>query len=801
MRIKHWLFVLILLSLTAQGSTPGVGKEAVLEIKADSLAQTMSPLAVANHFVWVHPGNNEINLKWMEESLIGGIYLTEPIKAEYNHPTFSVAYQLTSNLSLGEKDLPGIETLNALRDPQLVSDYAKLLAYKARKKGYDHLVMPHLGSDDQYLTQVWHRIRDTDTTFFLSPENLDFELTPKRKKFYENDGAPKIRVIAAEEFPDYEKALAKGPKQEIESYFGIHSHLKHLLSKPEPVNDREARQLLHAIRKESIIPLQKTEGTFPLITDTLAIWSQDWALINELKVYYPTVLNLIYDQVPSNGKVIVDARTNPMDALELALSLEEAHEIIWIGTTDLMMDLQPTGILMVPESHPTLSRIIPEMLYGSEPIEGKINKPIPDFLAEYIAQVVPQYQLLGYATPEWVGMNPDVLDSIDWVANEMIREYGTPGAQVMVVKEGKIILDKNYGYLTYDSIISVKSNTLYDLASLTKVTATLLAVMQLDQSGAIHLDSSIATYLPDYIGTNKSTITLRQLLAHQAGLKSYLPFWKQSMEGDFMEYFYYTSDEDQQNDKRSYGNRPDPVMLDSLMSWVRQSPLIAEENPPYRYSDIGFMILHQIVESVTGTPIDQYLQSHIYQPLGMFSTCFNPLVKGYELYQIAPTEYDYYFRDEQVWGQVHDRNAAVFGGVAGHAGLFSNARDLALLLQMILQGGAYRNQQFFDPLTLQKYNQQYFTNNRRGLGWDKPGGANGNISSASSPLSFGHTGFTGTMVWADPEEELIFIFLSNRIFPNAENKNLIRLDSRRRMHELVYRSIDRSTDANQQSLD
>ena len=165
--------------------------------------------------------------------------------------------------------------------------------------------------------------------------------------------------------------------------------------------------------------------------------------------------------------------------------------------------------------------------------------------------------------------------------------------------------------------------------------------------------------------------------------------------------------EDAADDKRSYGYQPDPVMLDSLIGWIQDSPLIAEENAPYRYSDIGFMILHQIIESITGQSIESYLSENFYQPLGMYATCFNPLSTGVELFEIAPTEYDYYFRDEQVWGQVHDRNAAVFGGVAGHAGLFSNAKDLALLMQMLVQEGNYRDQQFVSSRTLGKFNQQY----------------------------------------------------------------------------------------------
>jgi CubicO group peptidase (beta-lactamase class C family) len=231
-------------------------------------------------------------------------------------------------------------------------------------------------------------------------------------------------------------------------------------------------------------------------------------------------------------------------------------------------------------------------------------------------------------------------------------------------------------------------------------------------------------------------------------------------------------------------------MRDSLENWLVSSNLLKKFSGIYHYSDLGFMILHQVVEAVTGQSIDQYVYEQYYQPLGLERTVFNPLSNGFEIYETAPTEYDDHLRDEQVWGNVHDRNAAVFGGVAGHAGLFSNTRDLAVILQMMLQGGHYGGKQFLNPQTLDTFNSRYYIKNRRGLGWDKPGRYNPQISALASPSSFGHSGFTGTMVWADPEYDLIYVFLSNRIFPNADNQKLNNLDIRKRIHTLIYKSIN-----------
>jgi CubicO group peptidase (beta-lactamase class C family) len=259
-----------------------------------------------------------------------------------------------------------------------------------------------------------------------------------------------------------------------------------------------------------------------------------------------------------------------------------------------------------------------------------------------------------------------------------------------------------------------------------------------------------------------------------------------SIEG--LEPFYYRSEDAKEADKRSYGMQPHPALRDSLYSWIRSSSVRKEAG--YRYSDIGFMILQNIVESVTGLTLDQYVHQNFYDPLNLQRTIFNPNRRQVDNYLIAPTEYDYYFRDAQVWGEVHDRNAAILGGVAGHAGLFSTAKDLAIVLQMILQEGEYGGIKFFEKETLDTFNKYYFPGNRRGLGWDKPGDYNPSVSAFVSQESFGHTGFTGTLVWVDPTYDIVYIFLSNRIFPDSNNWRINKLETRRRIHDLIYKSLN-----------
>ena len=234
-------------------------------------------------------------------------------------------------------------------------------------------------------------------------------------------------------------------------------------------------------------------------------------------------------------------------------------------------------------------------------------------------------------------------------------------------------------------------------------------------------------------------------------------------------------------------------MLDTLRSFIVSSELI--RNPDrYRYSDIGFMILHQIVERASGQTFDEFLEREFYEPMGLTQTGFNPIQNGVDVMSIAPTEYDQRFRNSLVWGEVHDRNAAVFGGVSGHAGLFSNVRDLAKMMSMFLNGGEYGGRRYLSEEVLGTFNSRLFSNNRRGLGWDKKGGKYAVASSFASDQSFGHTGFTGTMVWADPEEDLIFVFLSNRIYPDAANNRISEYSIRKHMHDSLYESINLQRD-------
>ncbi|ODS77385.1 MAG: glycoside hydrolase [Cytophagaceae bacterium SCN 52-12] len=406
---------------------------------------------------------------------------------------------------------------------------------------------------------------------------------------------------------------------------------------------------------------------------------------------------------------------------------------------------------------------------------------------------------LAYGAPDLVGLNGEVLTSIDYLANDAIAKKAFPGCQVLIAHSGKIVFEKSYGKLTYDQPGQVSPETLYDLASVTKVMSTLQAVMLLYDSKKIALDKKVSFYLPELKGTDKQDITIKELLVHQAGLKSFYPkLWKSTMLSPTeLSGKYYSSQSDS-----AYSLRVAPTLFarstvkDSVWKWIIESPMAKRSAPsrpyPYIYSDLGFFMLQKTVERITGTSLDAFVSKNLYEPLGLAHLLYNPLER-YEAAVIAPTEDDSRFRGELLQGTVHDQMAALCGGVAGHAGLFGNARDLAVLLQMNLWKGRYAGKQYIRPETIELFTKMQ-GNSPRALGWNKPrtSGNSSFLSELASPASYGHTGFTGNLVWVDPEKDLVFIFLSNRVYPNADNNRINSLKTRRRIQDVAYEALLRS---------
>lgn len=370
-----------------------------------------------------------------------------------------------------------------------------------------------------------------------------------------------------------------------------------------------------------------------------------------------------------------------------------------------------------------------------------------------------------------------------------------PGCQVLVAKDGQIIFKKSYGYLTYDSIQPVTNTTLYDIASITKVAGTLQAVMFLEERGLIEVQRKISYYLPELAGTNKEDLVIQDVMTHQSGLTPFLAHWKNTLDSaGFMQKYYRKVKSDTFNLEVIPGLYALSSIEDTLWKWSMQSDLQKKKNKKqkhyeYAYSDIGFYIMKRIVERIINQPINEFMEQNFYTPLQLRNLCYKPLER-FSPEIIAPTEYDAIFRKYQLRGSVHDQGAALLGGVGGHAGIFSNGADLLTLFQMNLNRGYYGGKKYFQENTVERFAQRQFTYNRRGLGWDKPEYSGGGPASRYvSSQTFGHTGYTGTCVWIDPKNNIVFVFLSNRGYPIDSNKKLIKHNVRTRIQDLVYKSI------------
>jgi CubicO group peptidase (beta-lactamase class C family) len=364
-----------------------------------------------------------------------------------------------------------------------------------------------------------------------------------------------------------------------------------------------------------------------------------------------------------------------------------------------------------------------------------------------------------------------------------------------VAKKGQLIFEKAYGHLTYDSLQPVKNTTVYDLASVTKISATTMAIMKLYEQGKISLNNTISHYLPETKTTNKGNILVKDILLHQAGLVAWIPFYRETIDtisGTPNPLIYQSTFSEKFSTQVASNMYMRNDWKDTMYQRILTSKVAAANK--YVYSDNDFIFLGKIVERVAGVTIDKYVQENFYTPLGMHTTTFLP--NNYlPVNNIAPTEKEKMFRQQLLHGFVHDPGAAMFGGVAGHAGLFSNAEDLAKLYQMLLNGGSYNGTKYFSDSTIQLFTNYQSSVSRRGYGFDKPEKDNATRKEAYpakyvSSKTFGHTGFTGTCVWADPENDLLYIFLSNRVNPDGgENNKLGKMNIRSRIQEAIYSTI------------
>ncbi len=400
--------------------------------------------------------------------------------------------------------------------------------------------------------------------------------------------------------------------------------------------------------------------------------------------------------------------------------------------------------------------------------------------------------------PEAVGMNNETLLKIDAIAHELIEARAAPGCQILVAKDGQVVYHKAFGHHTYEKIQEVTTEDLYDLASITKCAATTVSLMKLYEEGMVDVDEKMSKYLPILRGGNKESMLLKEVLIHQAGLQGWIPFYKNTLDvaiADGKKVLYpspkwystaISADYPVEVAKNFYIKK---AYLDSIKISIAESPL--RDKKSYHYSDLGMILIADVIFTISGKTLDQYAKDIFYTPLSMSRTLFNPLTK-FDESVIAPTEEDRYFRMQRLRGHVHDMGAAMLGGVSGHAGLFSTARDLAVLMQMLLNKGEYKGIQYLKPETIALFTSRQGGSTRRGYGWDMKeldGKKTLNMSNHAPASTYGHTGFTGDAVYNDPENNIIYVFLSNRTYPDMSNNKLINGDYRPRIQGVIYEAM------------
>jgi CubicO group peptidase (beta-lactamase class C family)/beta-glucosidase-like glycosyl hydrolase len=448
-------------------------------------------------------------------------------------------------------------------------------------------------------------------------------------------------------------------------------------------------------------------------------------------------------------------------------------------------------VITAYEASREMLQIVPQVIFGGYDARG-VSPIVYGQIPSGKTTKTKTLDRLTYSFPEDAGMDAKTLDKIDVIAKEAIEIRATPGCYVLVAKDGKVIYEKSFGYLTYEKLEPVTDETIYDLASLTKVSATLQTVMFMHEKGLIDINKKASVYLPELKTSNKKDFILKDILTHQAGLRPFIPFYAFTLKDSLPMAEYYSTTLSAQYPYVVADNLfANATMKDSLWTWVLRGNL--REKPArtpfdYVYSDMGFYMLQHLAEKILNQPIEDFLTQNLYEPLGSYTTGYLPLLR-FPIRQIAPTENDKIFRKALLIGTVHDPGAAMHGGIAGHAGLFSTANDLAKVYQMLLQEGHYGGIQYYRPETVRLFAQKQYQNSRRGLGWDKPTGDwKGSTGLLPSPKTFGHTGYTGTCVWVDPEFKLVYIFLSNRVHPVVTNK-LLNANIRSRIQDVIYQSI------------
>lgn len=520
-------------------------------------------------------------------------------------------------------------------------------------------------------------------------------------------------------------------------------------------------------------------------------------------------LDILIDKLKPYNLVIVGyhkSNDNPWKDYKLkAEELSKLQEIAKKNTVILDIFASPYSLLQ-PENFKHIEGVVvsfqnskiaqeisAQMLFGALEIKGKLPVSIAGEFSENDGLMSNSLGILGYSIPEDVGLSSEKLSKIDSVATVALNGKMAPGMQILVARKGKVVYQKSFGFHTDIDSIPVVNSDLYDIASLTKIVATLPLIMELEERNVLHLNSTLGSLIHKLKRTNKNKLTVKEVLSHYGRLKPWLPFYINTLDSATKKPSanYYSAE---RSDKFNIKIMDSLYLLssykDEMFDLIAHSELLKKKE--YKYSDLPYFIFKEYLEHHYKSNLNELSQLHFYQKMGANRTTYLPLEK-FSLNEIVPTEKDNYYRYKLVHGDVHDMGAAMQGGVGGHAGIFSNANDIAKIMQMYLQHGYYGGRRYFKPETIHKFNHRYYAAEgvRKGVGFDKPQLKESVESTCGcvSESSFGHSGFTGTYTWADPESEIVYVFLSNRIFPTSANMDLVKYNIRTEIQQLIQDAI------------
>jgi beta-N-acetylhexosaminidase len=556
-----------------------------------------------------------------------------------------------------------------------------------------------------------------------------------------------------------------------------------------------------AIGKNEITPFQVMLSNYASVdnyfinpTDT----SNHYAVMDKLKNYNLIIAGVFNtDQRPKMNFGITEKLNGLIDSLKI----DKKCIITYFGNAyaiGRIPSLQNTdGLIVTYQENINTQELAAQLIFGGIGASGILPVTINENYPSGFGIKTEANLRLQYAIPESAGMSSEMLNhKIDSIVNEGINAGAFPGCEIMVARKGIVVFNKTYGYQTYEKRVSVEKGDLYDLASLTKITGPLAGLMVLEDEGKFSIDEKLGYYLPELRKSDKADLLLKEVLTHQAGLEDWIPFWKETVkqDGTFKKNTF----------SHEYSGRYPVEVAEGLYLNKNYRKKIFKEimdsklgEKKYLYSDLGFLLIPDIITRLTGRNWDEFITDSIYNKLGAGNIVFNPYTR-YAPVNIVPTEYDSLFRKQLLHGTVNDEGSAMLGGIAGNAGLFSTANDLMKMMELYRRMGNYGGEQIISKETVEKYTTVQFpeNNNRRGLGFDKPLLNNKEVAETdtyptkgASASSFGHSGFTGTFVWVDPEYDLTYVFLCNRVYPTRNNNLLSQMNIRTRILQVLYESI------------